>query len=31
MEVEVIKMCAKMLNFFSEKGEAIGGFFSGGT
>ena len=36
MEVEVIKMCAKMLNFYGEKKildhpEVVGGFYSGGT
>ena len=35
MEVEVIRMCAKMLNFYGDKGgehpEVVGGFFSGGT
>lgn len=31
MEVEVIKMCAKMLNFYSDKNDVVGGFFSGGT
>lgn len=24
-------MCAKFFNFFSEKGDVVGGFFSGGT
>lgn len=31
MEVEVIKMCAKMMNFYSDKEDVVGGFFSGGT
>lgn len=35
MEVEVLKMCAKMMNFYGDKKgddrEVVGGFFSGGT
>ena len=31
MEVEVIKMCGKMMNFYSDKKDIVGGFFSGGT
>jgi hypothetical protein len=31
MEVEVISMCAKMLNFTNEKGQAVGSLNGGGT
>lgn len=31
MEVEVIHMCSKMLNFTNAKGQPVGSFNSGGT
>jgi glutamate/tyrosine decarboxylase-like PLP-dependent enzyme len=31
MEIEVIHMCSKMLNFANKKGIPVGSFNSGGT